>query len=248
MRYAHGGALPGPETTASTSALQRRSTETGARLELEGTEPSTPRTNPARAASALAGTLTPLQLDLASDVRLINETHADPAFREMRNQTTRGGDERRRAVAGMGRRTAEVKLQRLLPWSTSKTSAASRGNLGFSATASGAVRIWAHTKPPEERLRMVEGLSKGAGLALLAIPMAGPFTRTQAQFQRTLGKYLALLARSPCRGPITAAAHPSGLHGCHGESLGELPDAGAGEGAGTTRCATRSCSWSCNAA
>jgi len=37
---------------------------------------------------------------------------------------------------------------------------------------------------------MVEGLSKGAGLALLAIPMAEPFTLTQAQFQRTLGKYL----------------------------------------------------------
>ena len=42
----------------------------------------------------------------------------------------------------------------------------------------------------EERLRMVEGLSKGAGLALLAIPMVEPFTLTQAQFQRTLGKYL----------------------------------------------------------
>ena len=34
------------------------------------------------------------------------------------------------------------------------------------------------------RLRMVEGLGKGAGLALLAVPMVEAFTFTQAQFQR----------------------------------------------------------------
>ena len=38
---------------------------------------------------------------------------------------------------------------------------------------------------------MVEGLSKGAGLALLAIPMAEPLTFTQAKFQRIFGKHLS---------------------------------------------------------
>ena len=36
----------------------------------------------------------------------------------------------------------------------------------------------------EERLRMVEGLGKGAGLAILAVPMADAFIFSQAQFQR----------------------------------------------------------------
>ena len=33
-----------------------------------------------------------------------------------------------------------------------------------------------------ERLRMAEGLGKGAGLALLAVPIVEAFTFTQAQF------------------------------------------------------------------
>jgi hypothetical protein len=43
-----------------------------------------------------------------------------------------------------------------------------------------------------ERLRMAEGLGKGAGLALLAVPMVEAFTFTQAQFQRILSNYLGL--------------------------------------------------------
>ena len=43
-----------------------------------------------------------------------------------------------------------------------------------------------------ERLRMVEGLGKGAGLALLAVPMADAFDFTQSQFQRILSNYLGL--------------------------------------------------------
>ena len=35
-----------------------------------------------------------------------------------------------------------------------------------------------------ERLRMAGGIGKGAGLALLAVPMVEAFTFTQAQFQR----------------------------------------------------------------
>ena len=43
-----------------------------------------------------------------------------------------------------------------------------------------------------ERLRMAEGLGKGAGLALLAVPMADAFDFTQSQFQRILSNYLGL--------------------------------------------------------
>ena len=43
-----------------------------------------------------------------------------------------------------------------------------------------------------ERLRMAEGLGKGAGLSLLAVPMADAFVFTQAQFQRILSNYLGL--------------------------------------------------------
>ena len=43
-----------------------------------------------------------------------------------------------------------------------------------------------------ERLRMAEGLGKGAGLALLAVPMVEAFTFTQAQFRRILSNYLGL--------------------------------------------------------
>ena len=39
---------------------------------------------------------------------------------------------------------------------------------------------------------MVEGLSKGAGLALLAVPMVEAFTFNQAQFRRILIKHLGL--------------------------------------------------------
>ena len=43
---------------------------------------------------------------------------------------------------------------------------------------------------------MAEGLGKGAGLALLAVPMVEASTFTQAQFQRTLSNLPALACRS----------------------------------------------------
>ena len=43
-----------------------------------------------------------------------------------------------------------------------------------------------------ERVRLIEGLSKGAGLALLAVPMIDAFTFTQAQFRRIIIKKLGL--------------------------------------------------------
>ena len=44
----------------------------------------------------------------------------------------------------------------------------------------------------EERLRMVEGLGKGAGLVILAVPKADAFVFSQAQIQRILSNYLGL--------------------------------------------------------
>ena len=52
---------------------------------------------------------------------------------------------------------------------------------------------------------MAEGLGKGAGLALLAVPMVKAFTFTQAQFQRILSNYLGLEG-AISRIPTTAAA------------------------------------------
>ena len=43
-----------------------------------------------------------------------------------------------------------------------------------------------------ERLRMAEGLGKGAGLTLLAKPMADALKFTQAHFQRILSNFLGL--------------------------------------------------------
>jgi len=57
-----------------------------------------------------------------------------------------------------------------------------------------------------ERLRMAEGLGKGAGLAWLALPMVEAFTFTQAQFQRILSNYLGLKERLASRILPTAAA------------------------------------------
>jgi hypothetical protein len=42
----------------------------------------------------------------------------------------------------------------------------------------------------KERLQMAEGFGKGAGLALLAVPMVEAFIFTQAQFKRILSNYL----------------------------------------------------------
>ena len=49
-----------------------------------------------------------------------------------------------------------------------------------------------NTSTAEERQRLVEGLSKGAGLALLAVPMAEAFTFSQSQFRRIIIKHLGL--------------------------------------------------------
>ena len=55
-----------------------------------------------------------------------------------------------------------------------------------------AMQSWLSSASDGKRLRMAEGLGKGAGLTLLAIPMAEAFKFTQAQFQRILSNFLGL--------------------------------------------------------
>ena len=177
-----------------------------------------------------------LKPGVANNIRLINEAHADPAFRELRDQTTRGGDERRRAVVADGVPDGGGEAAEAPPL-------VDLNDLGRVAGKSRALSdgLWGaylgayEVATAEERLRMVEGLSKGAWLALLAIPMAEPFTLTQAQFQRTFDKYLGTQGQVTlfffAVDPSLRQRQHSGPHGCHGESLGELSNAGAGKGA-----------------
>ena len=208
MRF--GGALTGAETTApsqhvcSVAAIERFIAQTGTEQELRGVEPSVLRRVrdriQARGANAASGHLTPLEAGLAGDVDLINSAHADPAFKELRQRSTRGGDERRRGLAaeaeaelraagdGAGEVAAVLPLvvfEDLGP-SAGKSRALSDGLWGRAFLAA------YNSGTAEERQRMVEGLSKGAGLALLAVPMVEAFTFNQAQFRRILIKHLGL--------------------------------------------------------
>jgi hypothetical protein len=48
----------------------------------------------ARGANAASDNFTPLETSLADDVNLINVALADPVFKELRQRSTCGGDER----------------------------------------------------------------------------------------------------------------------------------------------------------
>ena len=189
MRF--GGTLPDAATTApsqhvsSVAAIERFIAQIGADLETRDSEPSVIRRVrdriQARGANAASDNLTPLETSLADDVNLINAALADPAFKELRQRSTRGGDERRRSVAeevepkpqpagigadGAGERAATVPLVTFedLGQAAGKSRALSDGLWGRAFLAS------FNSGTAEERQRMVEGLSKGAGLALLALP------------------------------------------------------------------------------
>jgi hypothetical protein len=189
------------------AGIERFIGQIGAELELRGEEPSAIRRVrdriQARGANAASGNLTPLEASLAADVNLINSAHANPAFKELRQHSTRGGDERRRRVAedaaaeeltadggqgGTGAREATTPLvvfEDLSPVA-GKSRALSDGLWGRAFLAA------YNSSTAEERQRMVEGLGKGVGLALLAVPMVEAFTFTQAQLRRILVKHLGL--------------------------------------------------------
>ncbi len=85
------------EHVCSVVAIERFIAQTGTEMELRGVEPVVLRRVrdriQARGANAASGGLTPPEAGLAGDVDLINSAHADPAFKELRQRSTRGGDE-----------------------------------------------------------------------------------------------------------------------------------------------------------
>ena len=212
MRY--GGVLPGAATTApaqhisSVAAVERSISGTGAALELRGVEPSALRRVreriQAREANATLGALTPLESSLVSDIELINAAHADSDVRGLRLSSTRGGDESRRqspaatveedrqtAVGGAG--VEGVAAQQTALVALSDLGSAAGKSRALSEGLWGRAFLTAYNSASDgERLRMAEGLGKGAGLALLAVPMADAFDFTQSQFQRILSNYLGL--------------------------------------------------------
>ena len=78
--------------------------------------------------------------------------------------------------------------------SRSTTSARPWGNHAYSAGASGDGPFYRHTTAPTtgSASGWPRSWGKGAGLALLAVPMVEAFTFTQAQFQRILSNFLGL--------------------------------------------------------
>jgi hypothetical protein len=181
--------------------------KTGAALAEQGLEPTALRCARdrilTRGANAAAGALTPLETGIAADVILINAAHADPAVRALKLSSTRGGDDRRRSVAeaegnaGLAAAGADgagdigapiaplVDLNDFSPVA-GKSRALSEGLWGRAFLTTYA------RSTDAERVRLIEGLSKGAGLALLAVPMIEAFTLTQAQFRRVIVKQLGL--------------------------------------------------------
>jgi hypothetical protein len=212
MRF--GGVIPGAEITApaqhvaALAAIERFLVQLGTVLEQQGAEPVALRLIrdriQARGANAAAGTLSPFEAHLAAEINLINTAHASPAFKELRQHSTRGGDERRRRVeedAAAAEALAADDAQGGTGAGVAATPLVDFEDLGPSAGKSRALSdgLWGrafmaayNSSTAEERQRMVEGLGKGAGLALLAVPMVEAFTFNQAHLRWILVKHLGL--------------------------------------------------------
>ena len=209
MRF--GGVLPGAETPApaqhvsSEAAIERFIAQLGSELADRGEEPAALRRIRDRIRdrepNSAAGSLSAWERGLLRDVELINDAHADPAVRQLLNSSSRGGDDRRRGAAGEG-----VAGEAEGGWEAGGENGGHQplvtlGEEGITSKSSRAMSegLWGRAffaaynpGTAVERIHMVEGLSKGAGLAFLSVPMVEPFTFTQAQFRRALTKYLGL--------------------------------------------------------
>ena len=193
-----GGVLPGsvvvsPASFVSTVAAVERSLSTLGHGHDEGGElPSALQRVRDRITSREVGGLTrdpsPLETLLLGDIAVINEADADPEFRELRASSSRGGDERLREVAADEESPAGGNLVR---FEDLAASASSPRRLNECLWGKAFIKAYGIASS-SERLLMVEGLCKGAGLAFLAIPMAAPFVFSEAQFRRVLTNYLGL--------------------------------------------------------
>ena len=130
-------------------------------------------------------------------------THTDPAVRALKLCSTRGGDDRRRSVAeaegnaGLAAAGADgagdIGAQIAPLVDLSDVSPVARKSRALSEGLWGLAFVAAFARSTDaECVRLVEGLSKGVGLVLLAVPMIEAFTFTQAQFRRIIIKYLGL--------------------------------------------------------
>jgi len=213
----HGGVIPGAEIPAaaqhvsSEAAIERFIFDQGTLLRREGREPDVLRriceriSN--RATNFDAQRLTPLESGLVRDVQLINEAAADPEVLELRRSSSRGGEERLRDLAALagGDAGAANREEEVEAAGDGRVVAApalvSIGRLSEAAGKSRAMSegLWLREflgayrqGTGEERTNMVEGLSKGAGVALLAVPMVPAFTFSSVQFRLIVSKFLGL--------------------------------------------------------
>ena len=161
---------------------------------------------------------------------LINTAHADPDVRVLGLSSTRGGDESRRspavgaaearqtATGGAGGEGAVAPLAPLVAFSD-LGSAVGKSRVLSEGLWGRAFLTAYNSASGGERLKMTEGLGKGAGLALLAVPMTEAFTFTQAQFQR-------ILLLSNFLGLENAIGVPHTHHCGGGEAPDTCPDTG----------------------
>ena len=138
----------------------------------------------------------PPEAGLMSELELINRAHVDPEVRSLKRSSSRGGDEMHpspmAAEEARGNGEVGVTVQQLALAAFNDLSSAAGKSRALSEGLWGRAFLTAYNSASEERLRMVEGIGKGAGLALLAVPMADAFIFSQAQFQRILSNYLGL--------------------------------------------------------
>ena len=118
---------------------------------------------------------------------IINTAHTDPEVRSLRLRSTSGGDESRRppvvAAGGVNRTEGEgggeaVATVQQVPLTALNdlSSAVGKSRLLCEGLWGRAFLTAYNSANDGERLRMAEGLGKGAGLALLAVPMVEAFT------------------------------------------------------------------------
>ena len=150
--------------------------------------------------------LSPLERLLKEDVSRIQSASVDPDFLDLRRRSSRGGDDRlsdisaaegagprgKRGQGSSGGRPGEDPAPApLVSFQDLKATTSSGKRMGEGLWGSQFLRAY-NDGNELERLKLVEGIVKGAGLALLAVPAAAAFHFTEAQFRRLLTEYLGL--------------------------------------------------------